>query len=128
MTQVVADLTALQTWREISARHAEVSCALDRELGERHGLGVSEFEVLERLYENGEGCPGLRVQEVANAVHLSQSALSRLIGRLEKDGLVLRTLCVEDRRGVYVQLAEAGRSRYLEAKPTHRSVLEATLG
>jgi DNA-binding MarR family transcriptional regulator len=115
----------VSAWRELAARHAAVSAALERELGERHGLGVTEFEVLERLAENGEH--QFRVQELAEAVHLSQSALSRLIGRLEQHGLVERSLCDLDRRGIYVCLAEAGRRRHAEALPTQRAVLAATL-
>ena len=92
-------------WRALAARHAAVSAALERELGERHGLGVTEFEVLERLAEDEEH--QFRAQELAEAVHLSQSALSRLIGRLEQHGLVERSLCDLDRRGIYVCLTEA---------------------
>src|SRR5215469_8924173 len=119
---VPEDVTA---WRALAARHATVVAALERELAERHGLGVSEFEVLERLAENEEH--KFRVQELAESVHLSQSALSRLIGKLEQHGLVQRSLCDLDRRGIYVCLTEAGRRRHAEALPTHRSVLAATL-
>jgi DNA-binding MarR family transcriptional regulator len=115
----------VDAWRALAARHATVSAALERELGERHGLGVSEFEVLERLAENEEH--RFRVQELAEAVHLSQSALSRLIGRLEQHGLVQRSLCDLDRRGIYVCLTEAGRRRHAEALPTQRAVLAAAL-
>src|SRR6516225_3677819 len=113
-------------WRALVASHAAVSAALEHDLGERHGLGVTEFEVLERLAEN----PGhqFRVQELAESVHLSQSALSRLIGRLEQHGLVQRSLCDLDRRGIYVCLTEAGRRRHADALPTQRAVLAATLG
>jgi DNA-binding MarR family transcriptional regulator len=117
-----ADVAA---WRALVASHAVVSCALDRELGERHGLGVSDFEVLERLTESEDH--RFRVQELANAVHLSQSALSRLIGRLEQHGLVERCLCDQDRRGIYVTLTDEGRRRHAAAVPTHRAVLAATL-
>ena len=99
--------------------------ALERELGERHGLGVSEFEVLDRLAENGER--KFRAQDLADAVHLSQSALSRLIDRLEQHGLVQRSLCGQDRRGIYVRLTQAGRQRHAEAAPTHRAVLASVL-
>jgi DNA-binding MarR family transcriptional regulator len=115
----------VSAWRALAARHAAVSAALERELGERHGLGVTEFEVLERLAEDEEH--QFRVQELAEAVHLSQSALSRLIGRLEQHGLVQRSLCDLDRRGIYVCLTEAGRRRHVEALPTQRAVLAAAL-
>ena len=39
-------------WRALAASHAAVTAALEHDLGERHGLGVTEFEVLERLAEN----------------------------------------------------------------------------
>jgi DNA-binding MarR family transcriptional regulator len=113
-------------WRALVASHAAVTAALERGLGERHGLGVTEFEVLERLAENSGH--QFRVQELAESVHLSQSALSRMIGRLEQHGLVQRSLCDADRRGIYVCLTEAGRRRHAEALPTQRAVLAATLG
>jgi DNA-binding MarR family transcriptional regulator len=115
----------VSAWRSLAARHASVSAALEHELGERHALGVSEFEVLERLAENEQH--KFRVQELAESVHLSQSTLSRLIGRLEQHGLVQRNMCDVDRRGIDVCLTEAGRQRYAEALPTHRAVLAATM-
>ena len=119
----------VDAWRELLARQAATACALDRELGERHGLGMSEFEVLERLVEATEGdcSASLRIQELAASVHLSQSALSRLIARLEKGGLVERSMCAEDRRGVSVCLTPVGRDRYTAARPTHRTVLASML-
>jgi DNA-binding MarR family transcriptional regulator len=113
------------TWRAIAASHAAACAALEHELGQRHGLGVSEFEVLDRLAESCEH--KFRAQELADAVHLSQSALSRLIDRLESRGLVERCMCGEDRRGIYVILTDAGRQRHAEAAPTHRDVLTQVL-
>jgi DNA-binding MarR family transcriptional regulator len=115
----------VSAWRALAATHAAVSAALERDLGERHGLGVSEFEVLERLAE--DAAHKFRVQELAESVHLSQSALSRMIGKLEQHGLVQRSLCDLDRRGIYVCLTEAGRRRHAEALPTQRAALAAIL-
>ena len=114
----------MSTWRAIAASHAAAMVALDRELA-RQGLGVSEFEVLDRLSESREH--KFRAQELADAVHLSQSALSRLIDRLEKNGLVERCSCGEDRRGVNVLLTPAGLQRHAEAAPVHREVLNRIL-
>ncbi|MFI6492929.1 MarR family winged helix-turn-helix transcriptional regulator [Streptomyces sp. NPDC050564] len=115
-------------WREILSVHARTMCEIDRAL-HPHGLGASDFEVLDILAsaeaaESGEQC---RVQNIAGQVHLSQSALSRLIGRLEKDGLVERTVCQEDRRGVWVALTEKGRDLHSEALPLQRAVLARML-
>ncbi|MFB7618621.1 MarR family winged helix-turn-helix transcriptional regulator [Kitasatospora sp. NPDC056181] len=125
-----ADTALVASWRDLLARQAATACLLDRELGEKHGLGMSEFEVLERLVEerNADKAHTLRIQELADTVHLSQSALSRLIGRLEKAGLVTRAMCPDDRRGIQVALTEEGCRRYAEARPLHREVLALTLG
>jgi DNA-binding MarR family transcriptional regulator len=120
-----SDQALVDSWRELADRHARVTCALEKVLQEEHGLGVSEFEVLDRL-AGGERDQH-RMQELADSVFLSQSALSRLIGRLEADGLVSRAICSEDRRGIYACLTPEGRSRYEAAKPTQRRVLADTL-
>jgi DNA-binding MarR family transcriptional regulator len=121
----VSQDSVVTAWREMAACHAAACAALERELGERHGLGVSDFEVLERLTESE--ARKFRAQDLAEAVHLSQSALSRLVDRLARHGLVERCGCEGDRRGVYVVLTEAGERRHAEAVPTHRSVLERLL-
>ncbi|MFE4693022.1 MarR family transcriptional regulator [Streptomyces sp. NPDC056749] len=115
-------------WREMLSLHARTVGELDRAL-DRHGLGASDFEVLDILAESAAGDDGgcLRVQEIASRVHLSQSALSRLVARLERDGLVRRAMCSEDRRGVRVELTDAGRSRHAEARPLQRAVLSRML-
>ncbi|MEV4181513.1 MarR family transcriptional regulator [Streptosporangium canum] len=112
---------AVRAWRDVLAKYAAAGCALERELSERHRLGMSEFEVLERMVEGGQ--EKYRVQEVADAVHLSQSACSRLIARLEKSDLVRRGMCESDRRGVFVLITDEGRARHAAALTTHRTVL-----
>jgi DNA-binding MarR family transcriptional regulator len=126
-TAMSASETALvQSWRDLADRHARVTCALERELQDEHGLGVSEFEVLERLAVGDK--EQRRMQDLAESVYLSQSALSRLIGRLEAEGLVTRAICSEDRRGIFACLTEQGRARYEAAKPSQRRVLADSLG
>src|SRR5690349_11606898 len=99
-------------WHELMGRYHRITCDLDRELGARHQLTVSEFEVLQQLAQ-GE-CQSMRMHELGERVHLTQSALSRLIARLEADGLLERTMCVEDRRSVFAKLTPAGATRYEE--------------
>ena len=119
------DEALVDAWRGLLDSHARAHGALERALKE-HDLGVSEFEVLERLAAPDKDQH--RMQELAESVHLSQSALSRLIGRLETDGLVSRAICSEDRRGIYACLTPEGRKRYEAAKPAQRRVLAETLG
>ncbi|MGW4601603.1 MarR family winged helix-turn-helix transcriptional regulator, partial [Streptomyces sp. NPDC004457] len=108
----------VERWRDILALHARTQCEVDRAL-HGHGLCASDFEVLDLLAEGAaaDGGPAHRVQEISDRVHLSQSALSRLIGRLEKDGLVERAMCPEDRRGVRVALTAKGRALHGEVRP-----------
>ncbi|MFF7385021.1 MarR family transcriptional regulator [Streptomyces griseoluteus] len=116
-----------ERWRDILAVHARTMCEIDRAL-HPHGLGASDFEVLDLLSAEtpaeGDHC---RVQNLVGRVHLSQSALSRLIGRLEKEGLVERTVCAEDRRGVWVSLTRRGRELHAEVLPLQRGVLQRML-
>ena len=118
-------------WRQLLQSYHVTWCALDRALRDEHELGASEFEVLDALAESethpcevpGVAKPALRMQELSTSVQLSQSALSRVVGRLEKDGLVTRAMCADDRRGIFVELTEAGRNRHHTAARTHRTVL-----
>ncbi|WP_210571387.1 MarR family winged helix-turn-helix transcriptional regulator [Streptomyces sp. GESEQ-4] len=119
----------VEQWRDMLALHARTQCELDRAL-HRHGLCASDFEVLDVLAEaravDGGTC-SYRVQEISERVHLTQSALSRLVARLEKDGLVERGMCPEDRRGVKVALTPKGRSLHGEVLPVQREVLTRML-
>ena len=126
MTAPAQDQRLVQNWRGLLDQHARITGALERVLQEQHGLGVSEFEVLERLAEAQDD--DNRMQELADSIHLSQSALSRLIGRLESEGLVSRTICQQDRRGIFACITDEGRARYESAKPAQRRVLADALG
>src|SRR5215210_3669037 len=117
------DLVA--SWHALRAQHARATSALERALEDDHQLGVSEYEVLERLARTDEAA--CRMQSLHDAVHLSQSALSRVVGRLEAAGLVERTMCADDRRGIFAKLTAAGRERYEAARPTHRRILADVL-
>lgn len=122
-----AERALVEQWRDMLALHARTQCELDRAL-HRHGLCASDFEVLDVLAESAADVTcGYRVQEIAERVHLSQSALSRLIARLEKDGLVERGLCAEDRRGVRVALTGEGRALHGDVLPVQRAVLTRML-
>jgi DNA-binding MarR family transcriptional regulator len=127
----VTENELVNTWRGLLQRYHATWCALDRALRDGHQLGVSEFEVLDALSEDvcadSEEQAAQRMQDLGTSVQLSQSALSRVVGRLEEDGLVTRTMCGHDRRGIYVHLTEAGKTKHAKAMLTHRAVLAETL-
>lgn len=116
----------LDRWNQLESQHARVREALEHALQRDHRLSLSEYEVLRRLSESPEG--HRRIQELAEEIHLSQSALSRLVQRLEDDGYVCRNVCDHDRRGVFACVTDEGRKAQAEAHPTHASVLADTLG
>jgi DNA-binding MarR family transcriptional regulator len=116
----------LDEWREIESAHAKVREALERALQRQHRLSLSEYEVLERLaVHSDDKC---RMQDLTADIELSQSALSRLIQRLEDDGYVTRAVCDHDRRGVWAELTTQGRRIQEKAAPTYVEVLAEKLG
>jgi len=125
-TQATARDQLLDRWNELESEHARVREALEHRLQREHRLSLTEYEVLRRLSDSPEG--HRRIQELAEEIHLSQSALSRLVQRLEDDGFVCRNVCDHDRRGVFACVTDEGRKAQAEARPTHVSVLAETLG
>lgn len=121
-TESEADEALAAQWHQLMRDYSRMSCALDRALS-AHDLTSSEFEVLEQLAR--AGAAGLRMADLAERVHLSQSALSRLVARLERDGLAARSMCSSDRRSVFTTITDEGGRRYSDARPTQRAVLRA---
>jgi DNA-binding MarR family transcriptional regulator len=111
-----------ETWHELIGRYHRTTCVLDRELEAAHGIGSSDFEVLQLLHRSGRKC-SMRMSDLGQQAHLTQSALSRLVARLEKDGLLERTMCADDRRSVFTTITPAGRKLYSAARVTQRAVL-----
>ncbi len=71
----------------------------------------------------------LRMSELAAAVLLTPSGLTRLVDRLERDGLAKRVACPSDARGANALITPAGRELFAAARRTHLSgVRERFLG
>ena len=113
----------LNAWRTFLYAHAQVRRQLERELQAEQSMGLGEYELLLILaYSQGRR---LRMSELADTLALSRSGATRLIDRLEADGLVERITCDTDRRGAWAQLTDAGHARLRDASPTHlRGVAE----
>jgi DNA-binding MarR family transcriptional regulator len=114
-----------QGWRTLAALHGRIETALEKALQAEHDLSVVEYTVLDALSRQ-DGWH-MRMQQLARATALSSSATTRLVNRLEDRGLLRRTLCQDDRRGIYTELTDAGTELLTEARPTHDEILEATL-
>jgi DNA-binding MarR family transcriptional regulator len=90
---------------------------LDAELTRRHGLPLTSYEVLLFLADSPDG--RMRMSELADSVLLSRSGLTRLVDRLERDGLLEREQCEEDARGYFAAITDRGRAVFNEARRTH---------
>jgi DNA-binding MarR family transcriptional regulator len=106
----------LEAWRGLLRAHALLSKRLDAALEAEHGLALTSFEVLDLLGAEGEH--RMRMCDVAAAVGLSRSGLTRLVDRLEREGLVERISCPSDARGAFAALTAEGRARLDAARPT----------
>jgi DNA-binding MarR family transcriptional regulator len=108
-----------QTWVRLLRSTSELTARMDRHLAAEHGLSLREYEVLLAL----DGAPGGRMRRVdlAQKILLTQSGVTRLLVKLERDGLVEKVPGAEDRRVAYAQLTEEGRRRFAEAARTHRA-------
>jgi DNA-binding MarR family transcriptional regulator len=98
---------------------------LDEALAAAHRISVKEFEVLITLFN----APGnrLRMTDLAERALLTPSGLTHLVTRLERDGLVRRSVDAGDRRSFFAALTRAGHRRLREARPTHNEVIRAHL-
>lgn len=112
----------LGAWRAFLEAHARVTEVLERELRDGQDLPLTWYDVLVQLHEAPEN--RLRMQELAAAVVLSKSGLTRLIDRMERAGLVRRSQCPTDRRGTFAELTDEGYARLRAAAPTHLAGVE----
>jgi DNA-binding MarR family transcriptional regulator len=111
------DERELRAWRGMLRAHAALTKALDAELESVHGLPLSSYEVL--LYLNDAEDGRMRMRDLATSVILSRSGLTRLVDRLEREGLIRRESCPSDARGAYAVLTAAGARKLADARSTH---------
>lgn len=87
-----------------------------------HGLGNVDFEVLVRLARSPGG--QLRMTDLAAQTGLSTSGVTRVVDRLERDGLATRRACPTDRRGSFTVIAPAGLAKMHEVLPGHLALID----
>ena len=125
VTELDTATDPVEAWRALNAAHATVHAALEYELRRQHDLSTIEYEVLDRLGACTHGKS--RMAELAEVVHATQSTVSRVVARLEDEGLACRAMCPDDRRGIFASLTDAGREKVAAAGETYRSVIASTL-
>jgi DNA-binding MarR family transcriptional regulator len=104
-------------WSGFIRAHASIVRELDAEMQATHGLALSSFDVLVQLSLAPEG--RMQMFELAEAVHISRSGLTRLVDRLEREGLLERIRGERDPRQVFASITERGLERLAETTPAH---------
>lgn len=104
-------------WRHYLRATMEVRESLERDLLSSFGLSLNEYEVMVVLSES----PGhtTRMSTLADDLVNSRSRLTHTVNRMERRGLVRRTSCPDDRRGVNCRLTAEGYALLGEAAPVH---------
>ncbi|HVG73758.1 MAG TPA: MarR family transcriptional regulator [Thermoleophilaceae bacterium] len=114
---MLLDQEELAAWRGMLRAHAELTKALDADLTREHDLPLSSYEVLLFLNDSDQG--RMRMSELADSVLLSRSGLTRLVDRLERQGLLRRERCASDARGLFAEITDEGRGVFAKARKTH---------
>ena len=106
-----------RAWRAFIDGNQRLLEQLNRELESEHGLSMAEYRILVLLSEAPERA--LRMSDLADGVLSSRSRLTHTVRRMEDGGLVRRSSCVEDGRGVLAHLTDKGYDRLAAAAPGH---------
>jgi DNA-binding MarR family transcriptional regulator len=108
---------AIEAWTHLLRGHARLIRELDAELREDHGSALGDFDVLAQLTFAPEG--RLRMCDLASAIVLSPSGLSRRVDRLERAGLVVRERGCTDGRNVEARLSASGKRLFARLRTAH---------
>jgi DNA-binding MarR family transcriptional regulator len=110
--------TAIGLFSEaIAGLHARFAAQFDQ-----HRISPVEFEVLMRLARS----PGnrLRMTDLAGQTSLSTSGVTRVVDRMDRDGLVGRQACPSDRRSSFAVITEAGLAKLDAVLPGHLELVQ----
>ena len=119
-------LPSTDAFGNLLGAHASLTRELSAALVASHGLTINDYGCLLLLSRSGE--EGMRRIDLANELQLSPSGITRLLDRLEDQGLVGKGECKEDARVSYAILTDAGESKIKEAWPQHVEAVEQRVG
>jgi MarR family transcriptional regulator, 2-MHQ and catechol-resistance regulon repressor len=119
-------LPSTDAFSKLMGAHAALLRELSASLVASHGLTINDYGTLLLLSRAGE--EGMRRIDLANELQLSPSGITRLLDRLEDQGLVGKGACKSDARVSYAVLTDAGLSKLREAAPEHIEDIDRRLG
>ena len=112
----------MRGWRSLLLAHSRLLAELDEGLQREHGFTIGDYDVLVHLARAPE--QRRRMCDLAAAVLLSPSGLSRRVARLERDGLVERRRAESDARSIEAGLTDEGQRLFLELNRTHLAAVK----
>ena len=119
-------LPSTQAFEKLIGAHNTLVRELSAALVASHGLTVNDYGCLLLLSRAGE--LGMRRIDLATQLQLSPSGITRLLDRLEDQGLVEKGQCATDARVSYAILTEDGLTKLREASPGHIDDIESRMG
>jgi len=123
--QVVAEQD-LGAWIRFLRAHSALTRELSGRLEAKHGLTLSDYDVLVQLYNAPD--QRLRRVDLARMVILTASGITRLLDGLERAGWVTKARCESDARVTYAVLTDAGVEKFEAASETHLADIEELFG
>jgi DNA-binding MarR family transcriptional regulator len=115
----------MPSWLSLVRTHARLWDQVEAQLRRDHGLTIARYDVLANL-ETAGGRLGL--SELASAIVLSPSGLSKLLDRMAASGLVRREPDPDDARSSFAQITPRGRSVVDDARRSHHALLQHRFG
>ncbi len=113
-------------FRALLIAHSRLTDRVEADLADAGLPPIGWYDVLNAVSEAGE-C-GLRMFELADATAMSRSGMTRLIDRLEADGMIERRNCPSDRRGQVVVATARGVSTLREMCPAYGAAIHRHFG
>jgi DNA-binding MarR family transcriptional regulator len=109
----------LEAWRKYYVSFWRTYAAIEADLAAAELPSLSWYDALYELYL----APGrrLRMSELARSALLSRSGLTRLVDKLEKEGLIERKACPSDGRALHAQLTPKGVETLRKIWPVYRA-------
>jgi DNA-binding MarR family transcriptional regulator len=113
----------IAAWRALLSAHAAQIARLTVAFAEEDLPPLSWYEVLRTVHDSPE--KAMRPRDLGCGVTITRSGMTRLLDRMEAAGLVERTSCDSDRRGLWVNLTAAGERTLREMAPVYERELRA---
>ncbi len=117
---------ASETYRTLWATLTELHGVLVGEMEDETGMPFERYSILLMLAKAEN--EALRPSELADALPITRSGVTRLIDRLERDGIVERRSCATDGRGRFVALTPLGEEVFRQAGRVHLRGIDRHLG